>query len=199
MRSVLGCLSWYAGQLAMDLCAATSRLQSEVKSATVTDLIDVNKLLKKAKLRKEAPMIIHALPPQEMMVATWVDAAHANRSDGGSTAGVLVGCTTKSLLAGELERVNPIFWRSGRTTRVCRSSASAETLAATDGEDEMFAIKFQVSEFLGHQADIWNCNETVKKVPGVLVSDSKNLFDRLSTTVLTLTERRSGPTSRLSA
>ena len=63
-------------------------------------------------------------------------------------------------------------------SRTCRSSTAAETLSAIDGEDQMFAICFITSEFVGYPADVWKCNETVKKVPGVLVSDSKNLYGR---------------------
>ena len=33
---------------------------------------------------------------------------------------------------------------------------------------------------------LWNCDQGVSEVPGVLISDSKNLFDRLNQTVLTL-------------
>ena len=54
MRSVLGCLSWHAGQLAMEWSAPTGLLLSKVNKATVNDLIDTNKLLKKAKIRKNS-------------------------------------------------------------------------------------------------------------------------------------------------
>ena len=49
-------------------------------------------------------------------------------------------------------------------------------------------MRFQVAEFLGKHA-----NETVNYVEGVLISDSKDLYDRLSSTVLTLSgaEKRS--------
>ena len=33
---------------------------------------------------------------------------------------------------------------------------------------------------------MWNCDEVVDHVPGVLVSDSKNVFDWLNQTMLTL-------------
>ena len=57
----------------------------------------------------------------------------------------------------------------------------------------MFLVRFQMSEFAGHFANIWNPDETVMKTPGVLISDSKNLFDRLSQTMVTLqgAEKRS--------
>lgn len=193
MRSVLGCLSWHAGQIAMDLSAPTGLLLSRVNNGVVNDLIETNKLLRKAKQRKNVSMKIHKIPPQELMVATWADAAHANRVDGSSTKGILVACTSSRLLEGSLEVINPIFWQSAKISRACRSSAAAETLSAVDGEDQMYSVRFQVSEFTGVIANLWKSNETVRETPGVLVSDSKNLYDRLSQTVLTLkgAEKRS--------
>jgi putative AlgH/UPF0301 family transcriptional regulator len=193
MRSVLGCLSWHAGQLAMELSAPVSLLLSKINSATVEDVIEVNKVVKKAKSRSKQAMLIHCLDPQDLLIAAWVDAAHANRTDLSSTKGILIGCTSSKLLDGHLEVVNPIFWCSSKITRVCRSSASAETRAAVDGEDQMYALRFQLSEFRGFAANPWQPGETVNHTAGVLISDSKNLFDRLSQTMLTLkgAEKRS--------
>lgn len=193
LRSVLGCLSWHCGQLAMDSCAPVGLLLSQVSLSTVEDLVEVNKVLRRAKARGKQKIFIHPIPPEELIVATWVDAAHANRPDGGSTKGVMIGCSSRSLLSGHLDVVSPAYWTSAKITRVCRSSASAETRAAVDGDDQMFAIRFQLAEFLGHPPDIRNLDEYVSLIPGVLISDAKNLYDRLSQTMLTLrgAEKRS--------
>ena len=193
MRSILGCLSWHAGQLAMELSAPVGLLLSKINTSTVEDLVEVNKLIRRAKSRKEQAILIHGLNPNDFLISAWVDAAHANRPDLSSTKGIFIGCTSSKLLDGDLDVVNPIFWCSSKITRVCRSSASAETRAAVDGEDMMYSVRFQLSEFQGHQANPWSPDETVNHTPGVLISDSKNLFDRLSQTMLTLkgAERRS--------
>ena len=193
MRSVLGCLSWHAGQLAMELSAPVSLLLSKINTSTVEDVVEVNKIVKRAKSRSKQAMLIHCLDPQDLLIAAWVDAAHANRTDLSSTKGILIGCTSSKLLDGHLEVVNPLFWCSSKITRVCRSSASAETRAAVDGEDQMYALRFQLSEFRGFAANPWQPDETVNRTAGVLISDSKNLFDRLSQTMLTLkgAEKRS--------
>ena len=49
----------------------------------------------------------------------------------------------------------------------------------------MYAVRFQVYEFYGGQISLRKCDEAVSSVPGILISDSKNLFDRLGQTVLT--------------
>lgn len=76
LRSVLGCLAWHAGQLAMELSAPTGLLLSRVPQAKITDLLEANKLLRKAKQRQGQKMIIHTLEKENMMLTTWVDAAH---------------------------------------------------------------------------------------------------------------------------
>ena len=55
-----------------------------------------------------------------------------------------------------------------------------------DADDELYAVRFQNFEFQGGQVPLWNCDDAVKTVEGVLISDSKVLYDRLQQTVLTL-------------
>ena len=65
MRSVLGCLPWYAGQLAMELSAPVGLHLSRISSPTVEDVIEVNKLVTKAKSRCKQSMLIHKLDPND--------------------------------------------------------------------------------------------------------------------------------------
>ena len=187
MRSILGGLSWHASQVAPQLSAAVSLMLSKLHQGTVQTIVETNRLLKKARALNHQRLTIHAFETHEKpVIVAWVDAAHANRVDGSSTKGVLVGWSTTGLLEGQLERVSPLFWQSARIQRVCRSSAASETRAAVDAEDELYAIRFQVFEFLGGRVSVWRCDDAVMSVDGILVSDSKNLFDRFSQTVLTL-------------
>ena len=79
-------------------------------SQTVNVLADTNKLLKKAKTLRQHKVRIHKMdgPP---VLACWVDAAHANRPDGSSTKGILVGWTGQPLLEGHLSKVTSIMAR----------------------------------------------------------------------------------------
>ena len=79
-----------------------------------------------------------------------------------------------------------MFWQSAKLQRACRSSAAAETRAAVDAEDELFARRFQAFEILGGQVSVWRCGDAVMIIPGAVVADSKNFFDRLNQNVLTL-------------
>ena len=185
LRSVLGALSWVSTQVAPQLSAPTGLLLSRIHSGTVTEIIETNKLLRKAKLNQHQKLLIHRQEDGEPLLAAWADAAHANRNDGGSTKGIFIGWTSRRLLQGDLVDISPIFWQSAKAHRTCRSSAAAETLSAVDAEDELYAIRLQVSEFRGDVVSLWSCDESVKTVDGVLITDSKNLYDRLNRTVMT--------------
>ena len=108
MRSVLGCLAWHADQIAIELSAPVGLPVSKCTEATVADLIET-KLLKTSKSRQHQTMTIHALDPKDIVMATWVDAGHANRPDLSSTKGIFIGCTSMKILQGSLEAVNPFF------------------------------------------------------------------------------------------
>ncbi|CAE7256946.1 unnamed protein product [Symbiodinium microadriaticum] len=172
-------------EVAPQLSAPTGLLLSRIHSGTVTEIIETNKLLRKAKLNQHQKLLIHRQEDGEPLLAAWADAAHANRNDGGSTKGIFIGWTSRRLLQGDLVDISPIFWQSAKAHRTCRSSAAAETLSAVDAEDELYAIRLQVSEFRGDVVSLWSCDESVKTVDGVLITDSKNLYDRLNRTVMT--------------
>ena len=154
LRSVLGALSWHATQVAPQWCAPVSMLLSKIHKGTVQDICETNKLLRKAKLGQHQKMRIQRHQQDSPLLAAWVDAADANRPDGSSTKGVFIGWTRQQLLNGDLVAISPIFWQSAKIQRVCKSSGAAEARAAVDAEDELYAVRFQASEFLGHPVNV---------------------------------------------
>ena len=186
LRSVLGALSWHANQVAPQWCAPVSCLLSRIHKGTLQEVVETNKLLRKAKLSQHQKLRIHKTGSSNPLIAAWVDAADSNRIDGSSTKGIFIGWTSSDLLKGDLVTISPLFWQSARIQRTCKSSGAAETRAAAHADDELYALRFQASEFLGKEVSVWMCDDAVKDVDGVIVSDSKNLHDRLNQTVLTL-------------
>ncbi|CAE7847453.1 RE1 [Symbiodinium microadriaticum] len=185
MRSVLGCLSWYAYQTGYHLSGPVGLMLSQVSKATVADVIAVNKLLKRARTMRHHRVRVHR-HEGPLHLACWVDASHANRPDGSSTKGIFVGWSTDRLLEGELAKVTPLSWQGAKIQRTCRSPASAETRAAVDGEDELYAVRLQVAEFEGKIINLRDIDSTVQEISSSLISDSKCLYDRLPQTALTL-------------
>ncbi|CAE7224831.1 RE1 [Symbiodinium sp. KB8] len=185
LRALLGSLSWLAQQSAPHLSAAVSLLLSEVTRSTIDTVIRSNLLLQNVRQRRDHQMLIHAMPRDEpVMMFAWVDAANANRPDGGSTQGIFVGLGPRSMMSGAVGKVTPVTWHSSKVDRVCRSPGAAEALAAVNGEDALYYARYQWSELEYGMPDVRDAQGCVSKVPGCVVTDSRNVYDKLNNEVL---------------
>ena len=194
LRALLGALSWHAQQVAPHVSSAVGILLSEVNNSSVRTIISANTLLDSVRVRKDHCLRIHKFPEhEELGVFGWVDAASQNRPDGGSTQGLVIGLAPVSLMRGELTKVSIAGWSSHRIDRTCRSPGAAETLAAVNGEDSVYYMRYQWSEIIHNVADARDPEGCARKVLGCLVSDSRNVYDKLQTEVLSIkgAEKRS--------
>ena len=164
-----------------------SLLLSQVNSSCVATIVKTNQLVERAKAKKDHVMRIHNFPEgTELGIFAWVDAASQNRRDGYSTQGLFVGLAPTNMLQGAVGAVSAVAWHSNRIDRSCRSPGAAETQAAVNGEDVAYYARCQWGELLHGPPDPRNPDETVAKVTGVVISDSRNVYDKLSTAVLTI-------------
>ena len=187
LRTLLGALSWNAQQVAPHLSAEVSLLLSETSEGTVHTIKKANALLRQAQARHEHKMQIHQFPEDtELAYYAWVDAASQNRKKGGSTQGIFIGVAPLGLAKGEVTEVTPIAWHSSKIDRACRSPGAAEVQAACNGDDALYYARFQWSEMLYGDVNVRVPEETVKQVPGYLISDSRNVYDKLTTEVLVI-------------
>ena len=184
LRTLLGGISWHAQQVAPHFSAEVSVLLSEVNKSTVETLCRGNKLLDQVKNMKQHKMLIHKVDPKRCHLYAWADAASQNRPDGGSTQGIVIGFATENLLHGSCEPVSIIAWHSSKIARVCTSPGSSEALAAVNAEDLLCFCRFQVSEMMGYSVNIRYPNEAINQIGGCVISDSRNVFDKLSTEVI---------------
>ncbi|OLQ00874.1 Copia protein [Symbiodinium microadriaticum] len=185
LRALLGGLSWHAQQVAPHLSADVSLLLSEVSHSTVDTIIRANILLQHAKARAQHKMIIHGFTPgAELGLVAWVDAAAQSRVDGGSTQGIVIGMVPRNLLHGEMCEVSLMSWHSSKIDRTCRSPGASEALAAINGEDNLYYARFQWSELLYGNLDLRRPDLTVRKTFGCLVTDSRNVYDKMNNEVI---------------
>ena len=194
LRMLLGGLSWHAQQVAPHLCAAVSLLLSETSKGTVATVKKANQLLYQAQMRHDHTMIIHKHhPDDDLSIFAWVDAASQNRISGESTQGIFIGIAPSSLARGEVTEVTPISWQSSKIDRACRSPGAAESQAATNGEDVLYYVRYQWSEMLYGKVDVRDPDATVRRTAGHLITDSRNVYDKLNTEVLVIkgAEKRS--------
>ena len=185
LRALLGGLSWHAQQVSPHLSADVSLLLSEVSDSTVDTIIRANILLAHAKARTDHKLVIHAFDPDTPLgLVAWVDAASQSRKGGGSTQGIVIGMAPTSLLEGEVCGVSLMSWHSSKIDRVCRSPGASEALAAINGEDNLYYARYQWSELLHGCHDLRRPDEAVLKIPGCLVTDSRNVYDKMSSEVI---------------
>ena len=88
-----------------------------------------------------------------------------------------------------------ISWHSGRLSRVARSSSSAETQAAADGDDESVYVRLCLSELLFGRIELKRWREYAGEVPAALVLDCRGVYDALarsSSSCLGLKDKKSG-------
>ena len=184
LRTALGAVSWCAQQTSPHMSAAVSLFLSQIRDSTVHTMIDVNKMIYKLKCHRKHCLLIHGgLSVDDMLVAGWADAAAQNRPDGKSTQGIFVGLTSKRLLQGEMCAVSPMVWQSSKIERQCRSPGAAESLAAINCEDSMYAVRLQLFELLGNEVNVRKTEAQVAQIDGVLVTDSTNVYDRMQSEV----------------
>ena len=117
---------------------------------------------------------------------TYSDASWANAEQCRSQLGVLVLLTSPTVL----QRTTPaavLGWRSGRSTRVCRSTLAAEASAADEGCDRGCYLNMFVAELL-YNIPAHRCPHRLlhlhvvdaKSLYDVVVSDTPNLADKRS-------------------
>ena len=186
LRGLLGAISWHTSQIGYRFSAYSSLFLSEVRSSTVQTILDVNQLVQKVRHAAKDPMRIFPFQAhEEPQIYCWCDASSQNRPDGSSTKGIFVGMSGKKLERGEIDRVSPLFWQSGKIDRVCRSPGAAEARAAIDAEDAMFLIRYQWSEICGHVVDLHDIDSHVRHTGGVLITDSRNVYDHMEKPYIT--------------
>ena len=167
LRAALGALSWSAQQSCPHIAAGVSLLLSQINNSKVETLIEANKLIYKTKCQRKHKLLVHGgIPLADTLIAGWADAAAQNRVDGKSTQGIFVGITSKSLLTGQLCKVSPVSWSSSKIGRQCRSPGAAESLAAINCEDVMYAVRLQFYEMCGNQVKARATESQVAQVAG---------------------------------
>ena len=158
LRSAIGQLNWAAGITRPDISFAVCQLSTHVNSAIVSDLIEVNKLIKYI---QSEPLVITfpKLNIDSLHLTLYCDASFRNLPDGGSQGGHIV------FLCDDDDNCCPIVWSSSRIKRIVHSTLAAETLSLTDGAGTALYV---MSLLKG----VVPCRQTIN-----VLTDNKSLYD----------------------
>ena len=138
-------------------------------------------------------MITHV--HRDPVIVTWTDAGWTTRPDGTSQGGHVVMMADADLLAGKESHMTLLSWHSGKLSRVARSSSSAETQTAADGDDESVYVRLCMSELLFGEINIKHWQDYVRRIPAALVLDCRGVYDALArsaSSYLGLKDKKSG-------
>ena len=100
-----------------------------------------------------------------LRLIVYCDASYANLSNGSSQGGYII------FISGKNGTLAPICWSSRKLRRVCRSTLSAETLAAIEAIDSSFWLQKIVNELSD-----FALGTTVVR------TDNKSLYDNINST-----------------
>ena len=161
-RAVVGKLGWVANTSRPDLAHDNLVLSTKLGNASVRDMKQAIKVMRKLKYGGTAMKFVDLGPIEEWSLEGYGDAGFKSLPDKTSSCGghvILLRNTSKGVSC-------VLNWRSKKLKRVVSSSTAAEALAANDTLDAIVYVKSVLKELLGGEAE---------KIPIQLVTDSRNL------------------------
>ena len=163
-RSRVGQLLWLSHQSRPDLLFDVCALATSIKNCTMRDLLQVNKVIARAKSSKLSLTFQHLGENEKIHLMVFSDAAMGNLPDGGSQGGYII------FLVGKDRRISPIWWNSKRIRRVVHSTLAAEAISMAEAIDMAIFISTLFSELTTGKPN-------PHKLPITCVTDCKSLYE----------------------
>ena len=163
LRAAVGQLNWLAGISRPDLSFDVCQLSTRISQATIRDLIDANKVIRRAK-QDQYYVTFPPLNLQTLEILAYGDASFKNLPRGGSQGGNIIFLTDGS-------KSCPLQWSSTRIKRVVRSTIAAEALALADTCANTTYLAALVSSVLEFTVG--------KNIPVEVITDNQSLFDSI--------------------
>ena len=120
LRKFVGKLYWLAANTRLDLAIYALELAKKQKKATIEDMREVNRVLKKIKEKESKVLFTKIGEKDELSVIGVSDASY--RYGDKSLAGELIMLENQ-----KTGKAAPLYWRSGVIRKVCTSPKAEET------------------------------------------------------------------------
>ena len=186
-RSISGSLQWLSSQTRPELGPVVS-LSNKGKETTFHDLKRLYETVEYVRSTRKVGITYQDVPfDRSSTLVTFSDSSWANNSTSlKSQFGLLILLTrpqvTEVPMAGTL-----LDWRSGRSSRVCRSTLAAEACASDEGADRAAMANYVISETLYNEPAF----RVGLRVHSLLVTDAKSLYDCVVAENPNLSDKRS--------
>ena len=133
-----GALGWISSQSHPDLAVQTSMSQQAFPRPPVQHLLAANQAVRRCRQQRDLEMRVPFIPPYQLTICFWSDAAFANGEDHKTQGGWLMSLTSKDISQGTDVPVHCTGWKSYKLPRVVSStfSGDAQALATASGMTE---------------------------------------------------------------
>ena len=157
-----------------DLSYDVNVLSSKVSKATVSTVMELNRLVTKVKKNKNNHLRFTKLGNiSNLSVKVFADASYGNRDDGTrSTEGRVV-----LLQNDDKGSVNIPGWKTKKISRVCRSVKAAETRALENALDDAVNTARVMKEIYSGKINL----RSPEQIPVDAVTDSKSPWESIHT------------------
>ena len=134
LKAIAGQINWIATQTKPDLAYDACEISTSVKNATVEDVIQANKVVRKAKSNTVRLRFRDLGDVKRAELISFSDASLGNLKDGASQGGHII------ILVGKNGNYSPISWQSKKIRRVIKSTLAAETLGLQEGAESCYIL-----------------------------------------------------------
>ena len=180
LRAVNGALSWLSTQTRPDLAVQTSQSQQCFPNPTVQDLWQANQAVRRARQQSDLQIRVPFIPPSELTLCFWSDAAFANTDELKTQGGWLVGFTSDRMRQGTDVPVHCFAWKSYRLPRVVSSTMGGEAQAFSTASGMCEWISLMLAECLDGPFLLEDAETVLLRRKPIGMTDCRSLFDHLN-------------------
>jgi hypothetical protein len=169
-----------------------SYLSSKLNQATVDDLRKLNLLIDESKellSKGEGKITFRKLDLDNLVVVTSLDASFAKEPGMKSQCGFISMITTKDI-SQQPALCNIVEYSSTRISRVVKSTMAAESASLSLALDRQLYLRLLIEAVLYGEPELGPNWRHELKVPGILVTDARSLYDHINKTGSLPSERQ---------
>ena len=189
-RGLIMKAQWRAVQTAFQYCARVGIAASALTDPRVSNLKEANSILKEMKKTAKEDLYFHAfnfgrtteekLTWKDVVAVHFGDAGHKSRGDGSSTGGYITGFAEPCILQGAEAKMSIIDWRSWKLDRPAKGTNSTESQGLYEAEDRGWRVRLLWAILNGEELNRKNAVELAASMESLLVTDSRGLYDSVT-------------------
>eukprot|EP00435_Cladocopium_sp_Y103_P051036 s1582_g15.t1 len=178
LRGLCGSLQYAAVHSRPDLAAKVAFIQKSICKATVSTLLDANRVLVEAKQTADTRIMVRPIPLHKVTFASFGDASFASASQMKAQQGLFIVACTPELAANKSSEISPMSWNSKQIGRVVRSTLSAEAYAMSSSLDKLTWLRC-LWHYILSPTFKWQYPEKSLQscLKALLITDCKSLYD----------------------